>query len=391
MATWTQMEDVVPQSYDEMVRVYRTYVTRCVMKHNQVATNTEDLVQHVWTKLFEVDVIAKYNKSLGRMPKQLTSLQAASYLGMTFPQWKVCVWRGLFGDKKASSSTISRPVKDAVFARDHGICSDASHETPFDTIALERLLIEERNTLPETYRQTREQLKAKYGISTNERVFWAVDRIPGSTATGIEKYRTTCLFCMARRREEEGLKEVPRRKNDFTPRPIQGGWASKKAIFDLVEIERFKMFRETLPRIVRHKEIRFEMPTTRCLFQMYLARSVHNIYSNWCRTRFRKYKELYQPPLEDGTAWESTLGDYTSGSQEAKVLLNEQVNEDFARILEKVQKRIAKDGITQEDIISKLQDGWSISEVLKEYKLPRNLLQNVEGRYGLEGLLMPGG
>ncbi len=380
--TWTPMEDVVPRDYNEMVKVYKTYVTRCVQKHNQVQTNFEDLLQHVWTKLFEADIIAKYNNSLGRMPKELTSLQAASYLGMTWGQWKVCVWRGLFGDKKASSSIISRPVKDAVFARDRGICNDACHgDNPFDAYAFESALLEQKKTSPEEYRKTREQMKSRYGISTNERVLWAVDRIEGCTSMGIERYRTTCLFCMARRREAEGVKEVPRRKNDFTPRPVKGGWASKKAVFDLVDVERFKMFRETLPRIVRHREIRFEMPKTRCLFQMYLAKAVHNHYINWCRTRSRKYKELYLAPQEDGSSWESTLKDSISASPETKVMLNQQVTEDFNRLLEKVQKRLAKDGVSQEDFVTKLQEGWSVSELLKEYNLPRSLLQSVEGRY----------
>lgn len=376
--------DVIPKDNNELVRVYAPFVTRLILKYNTVAMNTDDLVQHVWTKMIETDIIAKYHASHGYLPKQLTGLQAASYLQMTWGQFKVAIWRGLFGDKLASSSTMPRAIKDAVFARDHGVCHEACHgDTPFDTKEFEAKLASLKASSTEEYLKMRKQMVDAASISLNEKVFWAVDRIPDSKASGVDKYRTVCLFCMDRRRKAQGIEKVARRSSErFTPHPVKGGWASKKALYEMSDIERFKDIREGLSRRVPHYEIFLTLAERKTPFKMYLAKTVRNTYSNWCRTRSRRYKELYLAPMEDGSSWESFLEDSVSDSQEAKVIMNEQVNEDLDRVIEKIGSALKKRDLTKEDLYARLRDGHSLTDLVKELNLPRAVLSLVEHRYG---------
>lgn len=378
-------EDFVPKDYEELVRVYGEFVPKLVQKYNRVLANFEDLLQHTWTQLVAVKLIEKYHASVGGQPKQLTGEQAAAYLQMTWNQFKVSIWRGCKGDVRDPVDSVSPIIKKAVFERDKGICSehgpDHFDDEPFDTVAFAEGLAILKEEDPKDYAQRRRKMLESHGISLNERIFWVAEKVPGD-GRGIDRYKTVCVFCLARKRMAENSKPTVRTTNDYTPKPVNGGWASKKALYDVIDIEKFKIAREQRSRCKKHGGIVFQMPVTRSRFKLYLARSVHNIYANWCRTRARKYKELYLAPTEEGQAWESFLEDTGSGNQEAKLILAEQVSGDVDRLVEKAAKKIKASGITREDIEAKLRDGWTVSEVLKEFNLPRTLLQVVTGRYG---------
>lgn len=369
----------VPANNTEMVRLYGTYVTRLVGKYNRVLSNSEDLLQHTWTQLLHVDVLAKYQKSVGSQARQLTGEETSQYLQMTWIQFKTMIWRGLFGDRRPE---VSKTVLDRVFDRDQGICKDSSHDAvPFDTFRFAEALEKQKVESPKEYQEVRRQLQDNYGINARTMIFWEVKKVMGDNSKDFDNYETVCLFCAARHRHAEGV-EKERSKSTMTLKPIKGTWASKKALYDVLDIEKFRTLRDENKRVKHHEEIEFQIPQTKSRFKLYLARAVHNIYANWCRTRSRKYKELYLSPTEDGQSWESFLEDGHCNDPEAKMIVTQEVNHNVDRVVEKLAKRVKAGEVSRDQIVSKLQEGHTISEILRDMNLPRATLQVVVGRYG---------
>ncbi len=52
------------------------------------------------------------------------------------------------------------------------------------------------------------------------------------------------------------------------------------------------------------RSLRDNLKTKRCSFRSYLCCSVHNIWSNWCRSQSRRAPEIFCSPMDDGTPWE---------------------------------------------------------------------------------------
>lgn len=240
-------DDFIPSNNNEMVKVFRQFVGFIVRKYNRVDTNYDDLLQHVWQKLIEVDIISKYNAS-GNFPMEISGETAAELCLVTFAQFKVAIWRGM------------------------------------------------RNNL---------------------------GRDPHS----------------------------------WMPEPIKGGWSSKKAIYSREAIE---MLHASGYFEKKHKT-EYICPRSRCKFKPYLAKSIHNIWSNWCRTRSRKYREQYRPPLEDGTPWESLASDPFAASQETSA--------ELSNIVDKLDR--SGGGGRRTEIGKMLMQGRSLTDIVNELSLPK--------------------
>jgi DNA-directed RNA polymerase specialized sigma24 family protein len=152
-----------------------------------------------------------------------------------------------------------------------------------------------------------------------------------------------------------------RDRHTWMPVPISGGWASRKALYATEDIEQLLasgFFRK------KHKTD-YICPRSRSKFKPYLAKSIHNIWSNWCRTRSRKYKEQYLAPLEDGTAWESLASDPFAATPETKAELN--------LIVEKLDK--SGGGGRRDEIGQLLAQGRSLADIVQELSLPKSMLR----------------
>lgn len=369
-------ESPVPLDNTEMVRLYGSYVAKLVGKYNRVLSNSEDLLQHTWAQLLHVDVLSKYQKSTGSQARQLTGEESAKYLQMTWGQFKVMVWRGFRGDQRPE---VPGTVKARVFERDFGICTDPSHEVPFDAVSFRNELVKQKEEKPAGYKEVRRQLRSRFNISPKTMTFWDVEKI--SSEKGDDAYRTVCLFCLARKRAAKGH-QIKRSTSSMILQPIKGTWASMKSLYDVIDVEKFKILRELSSHTKVHGEIEFQMPQTRSRFKLYLAKAVHNIYANWCRTRSRKYKELYFAPTEEGQAWESFLEDGRCNDPEAKMIVTEEVNNNVDRVIEKLSRKVKSGELCREDIVSRLREGHTIAEILRDMNLPRAALQVVVGRFG---------
>lgn len=376
-------ETYVPKDNSDLVRVYQTYVTRLVMKYNRVPSNFEDLVQHTWGQLFIVDVLKKYHRSVGnQQPAQMTAEQAAAYLQMAWGQWKVMNYRFRVGDKRDPIDQIDPKVKKAVFDRDQGICSDPSHSgRPFDAIKFASALELQKKTNKKKHAILRAQMQEARGIPAGVTIFWVAEKISGSRSKDASGYKTTCKFCLQRDRAANGFTANGNKRTGWAPTPIKGGWSSKAALFETSDIEKLRVLRQNDKRTVRHGEIQIAVVagSSPSHFKRYLARAVHNIYANWCRTRHRKYKEMYFAPSEDGQAWEASLPDMTM-NQETKLILTEEANQNVDRVVDKLAKKVKKGEIKADEIARLIAEGYTLTEIIKAKNLPRTLLQVVRRR-----------
>lgn len=415
MARWAKngnaaVVDYVPSDNNDLVRHYEPFVTRLVTRYNRVSTNFKDLLQHVWMKLIEVKIIEKYEKSCGTLPKTMTATQACSYLGMKFQAFKFAIYRHQVGDDRvADALRAPKAITNAVFERDHGNCwrcgqdmdrfqrvltamrtRDAgSLDGEFQSISVQ--FADETVTIsvmPKkvTYTAFRQRLKDEYGITPWHRVFWFAERVPGTfNRTSADSYRTTCLFC---HHKINPITERVRRKSAWAPMPIQGGYGSQKAVYNTEDIERFKAMREetksrkSKTALVKTEAVSAEVvvfqPQRRTLFKLYLARTVHNIFVNWCRTRSRRYKEEYHGDREDGSSWDSFLEDARCRPDDmvdlyhtSKLLVS---GEGDIRSVDFNSKDLNE---TQEKLLTLLADGYTLSEVVTKLALSPAVLKAV--------------
>lgn len=358
-------DDYVPTDHNDLVKKYDKFVALLVRRYNQVTTNYADLLQHVWMKLIEVKVIEKYQRSGGSLPKQLTGEQAAAYLQMNFASFKVSIWRFLLGDyrKIGGVKAVSSTIVDAVTARDKGVCGLCGK----DCTAIENALAMYRLESLEKYTEKRQALFHRYGIPVGREKLWVVSRKKGVASEGPEGFQTACLFC------------CERNKSEWAPTPLTGGWSSAKATYAREDIERYRIVREaksrtkavaqTVDPIVYH---------TKSLFKLYLARAVHNIYANWCRTRSRRYKEIYPGTNEEGQSWDYNIMD------------NHAQPEDLVSLYRAVKLAASgEEDIRDVDFGSKsnearevqflglLAEGYTLPEVVTKMSLPRSVLRTI--------------
>lgn len=354
-------DDYVPSDNNDLVKKYDKFVALLVRKYNTVNPNFNDLLQHVWMKLVEVNIIEKYQKSGGSLPKTLTGLQAAAYLQMKWGQFKVSIWRHVLGDyRQLGGVKLDAETTNHILERDKGICCRCQKDCLFlqKTFAMYN---------EETRKQKRQTLLERYGIPTGREEFWVISRIKGAPerSTAPEHLQTVCLFCCTRS------------KSNWAPLPVQGTWGSRKALYTREDIERFRIVREETKRCKKQPDIDPIIFTTKSLFKLYLARSVHNIYANWCRTRFRRYKEVYGTN-EEGQSWDYNLMDNSCSPDDLvslyhAVKLAASGEEDIRDVDLGSHDNEAKE--TQ--LLNLIADGYSLTEVVQKMSLPKTVLRTI--------------
>jgi hypothetical protein len=355
-------DDFVPTNFVVLYDTYASFVTRLVTRYNRVQANFEDLLQHVWMKLVEVDVIQKYHDS-NSLPKKMTAVEACTYLGMSWQSWKKALHRHFIGKNLHLDRlrSVSKPTKSRVLRRDHGVCHCCGRNMIEFAKAFDRL--------------RQDQLRVKgfkkvlldLNLSAKQKTFWYAERRAVPLKRGFDeadRYQTTCFLCV-----RQHSPPVVRSKSDWAPTPIEGTWASKKAYYSRESIERFRIEREGRGKnrrgVICPKKVK-----SKPFFKLYLARAVHNIYANWCRTRSRRYKEHFPgTDPETGRSWEDTLTS-TTVTQDVLAELHEAV---------KILIDSNSEGITKahEEVIVLLAKGCSPEEIVVRLGLPRRGLKTL--------------
>lgn len=339
----SEQKDYIPKDNQDLVRVYGTYVTRLVTRYNRVHSNFDDLLQHVWMKLFENHVVEKHRASLGHLPKQLTGAQAAAYLQMPWFAFLKRVNRGVKRENLALK----------IFRRDRGVCSRCKCDMIEFGAALQRL----RQDNPEGFPIITDRIKKTLGADHLPVRFWALD------SESVDA-RTICYFCA----KKSAQRTVP---FAWYPVPAKGPWTSRTALYNREDVERLKLLLDQEKDRVIDPDANPASALCRSFFKQYLARSIHNIYANWCRTRARRYQEQYKGNDEStGRAWEETLGDPRGARQESVVELSRMV------------KYLAGSGDPSEsteesesEVLTMFEEGKSVTEVARKMNIRPKILQ----------------
>jgi len=371
-------DDYVPRTNDDLYRTYASFVARLVTRYNRVTSNYEDLLQHVWYKLIEVDVIGKYNASGGSLPKKLTALQACSHLQITWIQFKKILHRHRVGDNRHTDRVrgVADELRDRVFERDHGVCACCGsnmHEFQ-EKMEFGRLNPDLHHTNKHNGKQyTHAELIKLLGISPKQRIFWYAEKVGKIKRGGdhLPAYQTICFRCW--NKKSDG---VQKSKSEWAPAPIEGTWASKKAMYAREDIERLKMMREgRKDRCKKHVDIDPLVFHTKSFFKLYLARSVHNIYANWCRTRDRRYKEHFPGiDAESGKSWEETLEDPTGPRQENLLAVYE-----AAKVIAYGDRDGGGESKVHEEVLALAAEGHTLAEIVQKLSLPKTALKALQG------------
>lgn len=112
-------EFAVPRDNKELYVRYATAVARLVRKYDVVGRHYDDMLQAIWLRLLEADILGKYDTSLDRIPDVITGLQASQHLSVTPEQWRVAMWRTNVGIHSWAPVPLTgnRVQKTAMFRR----------------------------------------------------------------------------------------------------------------------------------------------------------------------------------------------------------------------------------------------------------------------------------
>lgn len=352
--------DVVPKDLNEMVRLYHPFVSGVIQRYNKVPGNYEDLVQHTFLELVRVDVVSKYMRSGSSLPDQLSGEQAASYVGCTFAEFRKAVGRSQVGTAPRLRRGFTSDQVASVFRRDRGVCATCQCNTESFRKGLERVRLKD----PLKYRAMRAALLGKFGLGPLVRTFWGPVRIPGKVKgrSGVGDLETRCFRCTYKAlMESTGL---VRQGVGQAPTPMDGPYTDPGTLYTLSDVEAFKVYRET-HGVERSPDAAPFTLTKRSGFQAYLGLAVKNIYANWCRTRHRRYKEVYCAPQEDGQSWEGAVEDSTLISPDALIDVTRRVDRAVQEIAESGAHKRIPVSIDPDQVRSLMSQGYTVGEASK--------------------------
>ena len=375
-------DDFIPENYESLYDAFSPFVTRLVTRYNRVTSNFEDLLQHVWLKLVEVDVIHKYNTS-SSLPKRLTGKQFASVVGMEWPTLKRHLHRFHLG--VSCLRLADNELLPKINKRDNGVCSSCGNNTKLLERSLDIVRANPngpnaRNIILNTQDSNSPAIDSSgldnyalalkiTGLSPGHKNLWYAVKTSKLVLRGAKKidhFDTVCFLCM-RKKYPTGT----RVRSGWAPTPIEGKWSSQKALYAREDAERFITDRKARGIRVKNTSKIKHYFRSKPFFKLYLAKSVHNIYANWCRTRARRYKEHFPgTDPETGRSWEDTLVDSTRANQETLSELYEAI-----RIL--VNDKIGACNSVHEEVIVLLTKGYSPDEIVDRMGLPKRGLRTL--------------
>lgn len=98
----------VPRNYEELYAVWGKYVSNLIGRYNKVERNYEELVQWIWEKLLQSNLLEKYVDRLYDTQDTITNFEACEFVGLTWGSfskkerkgghWHKRMWRYYSGD-----------------------------------------------------------------------------------------------------------------------------------------------------------------------------------------------------------------------------------------------------------------------------------------------------
>ena len=276
------------------------------------------------------------------------------------------------GDPRSKSKGAFRwapePLEQKVLLRDGPRCHCCGDDTrEFQHFCDDHWLYSKRTDYAREMRRLR--------IPENHRKFWYVgldESVPFRKGDTFEaRYKVFCIACVINRFGDipKDRSTVKRTSERLCLTPASGTYGSKKATYYTADVERLKNERESDPRCKKNPSVPPLKLQPKPYFKLYLARSVHNIYANWCRTRDRKYKEHFPGMDPDtGKSWEETLVDTYGPRQENVYALHEAVGFFFNGKEELIAAK-------HEELLSLVAKGLTAEEIVNRMRLPKRVLK----------------
>lgn len=114
--------DGLPRDNTELHTQFGAFVTMLVRRYNKVDRDPRDLLNQIWLRLIEADVLAKYVDALSTdMPPTMTTEQMRLFLGITDAQLRAYIWRASKGHPLTKGSDVKRylpePVSGTVYSQ----------------------------------------------------------------------------------------------------------------------------------------------------------------------------------------------------------------------------------------------------------------------------------
>lgn len=105
----------IPKDNEELFRDYLPFMRQVIARSNKVNLYTQDVEQHLFMKICESNIPSAYRAHLERkrmasLPSTMTGKEAADFLGIKWPAFKVAIWRGRYGDVRKDGTR--RPKVD---------------------------------------------------------------------------------------------------------------------------------------------------------------------------------------------------------------------------------------------------------------------------------------
>lgn len=328
----------LPRDYNELYTQYGAFVIHLVRKHNKVDVDPRDLINHIWTKLLENDVLTKYvDAATSEYPEMVTTDQACEFLGLPLKTFTLialgrrCYERFLpspVNGKKYTSTKALWNRKDIIKIRASGYFRPKQKRVP----------------LPQTDTVTVAEAMDYFGIvnfTTFCNYFWSAKK----------GYPSACLDPVYA---------------DLGPlTPANQGIDDHDIEFALWKFEDLIALHEIIDNRTQGQKDAPKAKTpkarvTKSHFSGYLAQAIHNHFVNYCRTRTRRHQErpgdcfpVLRPISDDPTSWEDRLpedNDQFEGRVEILHLTN--------RIRKALPGREA-------EILSFMENGYSLKEAIE--------------------------
>ncbi len=84
------MTELIPRNNDEFCKLYGKYVADHVARLNKRAVSFADILQSVWLRLIEADVVGKFHaRTAASRPEALTTEEVCQHYGITTESWTV--------------------------------------------------------------------------------------------------------------------------------------------------------------------------------------------------------------------------------------------------------------------------------------------------------------
>ena len=331
----------LPRDYTTFYQEYSKFVTYLAHRYNKVDPDIRDLTGHFWKELLRVDVLAKYVDALNsEVPKTATSKEACRFLRISMQEFsKITFGRRVYDHfqiKPVNGKTYNS--MNALWNRED-ILALNKHVTEKGSFRV-RVPAKDRSALPKTETVSMKDALAYLGIRFNQLYvyFWSGD--------------------LGYKDKNSKVSEAIRK---LSLKPINGAKKVLLAVWDYEDIVNLSLALD-LERLadLEAPPITLVRPdVSRPHFTGYLARAIHNIFKNYCRTVDRKHKERtgdcfpeFRPIPGDPKKWEDRL-------VAEEVCMEDQI--ELLRLAHHVQKIIPGCEVEVFDLID---EGCSLREAI---------------------------